>query len=39
MWQAMKTDMRMFLYEPVMTGITLAAVMLSPLMPKKKTLP
>ncbi|MFM7606381.1 MAG: glycosyltransferase family 2 protein [Prosthecobacter sp.] len=39
MRQAMKTDMRMFLYEPVMTGITLAAVMLSPLMPKKKTRP
>jgi glycosyltransferase involved in cell wall biosynthesis len=37
MWQAMRSDMRMFLYEPLMTGITLAAVLLSPLIPEKKT--
>lgn len=36
MWQAMKTDMRMFLYEPIMTAATLAAVLLVPLIPGGK---
>lgn len=38
MWQAMKTSMRMFLYEPMTTFVTLAAVVLVPFVPggKKK---
>ena len=36
MWQAMKADMRMFWYEPVMSGVTLAAVALSPIIPGMK---
>ncbi len=36
MFQAMKTSMRMFRYEPVMTFITLAAVLLVPFVPGGK---
>ncbi len=37
MLQAMKTDWRMFLYEPITSFVTLAAVLASPLLPRLKT--
>ena len=36
MFQAMKTDMRMFLYEPLMTSVTLAAALLLQFVPGGK---